>query len=185
MAFGQMRRTDFSGPEFHNGAINVMAAAGGKLPKGTTFPNHAVLGVGFEPVQNGKLTSMRVTSVQEGSAAAKAGVQVGDVVTAIAQKRLKGGDDLMDATAKAAKTPTYPIELTREGKPMKLTMDRDFRPPFEETVVAQAAAPVSVAVANPHTVSIADELVKLAKLKADGLITQAEFDAQKVKLLAR
>lgn len=185
MAFGQMRRTDFAGPEFHNSAMNFLAAAGGKLPKGTTFPNHAVLGVGFEPVAVGKATQMRVTSIQDGSAAAAAGIQVGDIVTSIAQKRLKGGDDILDATAKAAKNPTYPIELLRGGKAIKLTMNRAFRPAYEETVVAQAAAPVAVAVTNTQPISIADELSKLAKLKTDGLITQAEFDEQKAKLLAR
>lgn len=185
MAFGQMRRTDFAGPEFHNGAMNFMAAAGGKLPKGTTFPNHVVMGIGFEPVPNGKLTGMRVTAIQDGSAALQAGVQVGDIVTAIAQKRLNGGDDLLDATAKAAKTPTYAVEILRAGKSMKLMMNRMFRPTFDEVVVARAAEPVAVSVTNAQPVSVADELGKLAKLKADGIISQAEFDEQKAKLLAR
>ena len=39
--------------------------------------------------------------------------------------------------------------------------------------------------ANDAPSSVADELAKLAKLKADGLLTAAEFDTQKAKLLAQ
>jgi C-terminal processing protease CtpA/Prc len=128
---------------------------------------------------------MRVTSVQEGSPAAQAGVQVGDVITAIAQKKFKGGDDFLDATARAAKQPTYAMDVMRAGKPMKLTVPRAYRPALDEVVVAQVAARAIVSVANPLPPSMADELAKLGKLKADGLLTQAEFDQQKAKLLAR
>ena len=44
MAFGQMRRTDFSGADFQNSILAFMESAGGKLPVGTTFPNHVVMG---------------------------------------------------------------------------------------------------------------------------------------------
>ncbi|MFD1033135.1 PDZ domain-containing protein [Sphingomonas hankookensis] len=185
MAFGQMKRTDFSGPQFHNGAMNFMSAAGGKLPKGTTFPNHAFLGVGLEPVRSGKTSSMRITSLQDGSAAAQAGVQVGDQITSIAGKRFKDGDDFQDSLAKAAKTPTYGMDVLHDGKPLKLTVTRAYRQAYAEEVVAVAATPVAVTMANASELSVADELTKLGKLKADGLITQAEFDQQKVKLLAR
>ncbi len=185
MAFGQMKRTDFSGPEFHNGAMNFMGAAGGKPPKGTTFPNHAFLGVGLEPVATGKVTNMRVSALQEGSAAGQAGIQVGDQITAIAGKRFKSGDDFQDSLAKAAKTATYPVEILHDGKPMKLMVSRTYRPAFTEEMVAAAAAPVAVTLTNPPQLSVADELAKLGKLKTDGLITQEEFDQQKAKLLAR
>ncbi len=185
MAFGQMKRTDFSGSQFHNGAMNFMSAAGGKLPKGTTFPNHAFLGIGLEPVQSGKTSSMRVTSLQDGSAAGQAGVQVGDQITSIAGKRFKDGDDFQDALAKAAKTQTYGMDVVHDGKPVKLTVTRAYRPVYAEEVVAVAAAPVAVTIANAPQPSIADELTKLGKLKADGLISQSEFDQQKAKLLAR
>ena len=45
---------------------------------------------------------------------------------------------------------------------------------------AEAAPAVSTAV----PASLADELAKLAKLRDDGILTDAEFDAQKVKLLS-
>jgi hypothetical protein len=48
---------------------------------------------------------------------------------------------------------------------------------------ASAKAPVHTTA--PAPVSVADELAKLADLKNQGILTQAEFDAQKDKLLAR
>ena len=185
MAFGQVRRTDFSGPEFHNSAMNFMAASGGKLPKGTTFPNHAFLGVGLETEPKGKAEIVRVVSVQEGSPAAQAGVQVGDVIAAIAQKRLKRADDINDATAKAAKTPAFVVELIRDNNPTKLTVIRAFRPAFEEDVAPLVAAAPKADAATPQLDFVADELAKLAKLKADGVITPAEFEQEKARLLAR
>jgi len=45
------------------------------------------------------------------------------------------------------------------------------------------AAPPPVPLAAPP-LSVADELAKLAKLKADGVLTDGEFAAQKAKLLS-
>jgi hypothetical protein len=184
MAFGQVRRTDFSGPEFHNSAMVFLGSAGGKYPVGTTFPNHAYFGGDTEGEMNGKYVNLRVTKVDPESPAGKAGVQVGDVITTIAGKRFKDTDDLLDATARAAKSPFYPMEVLRGGQTVKVNMPRLFRPEANEAVtpVVAASSVASMPVAN---VSVADELGKLGKLKADGLITQEEFDAQKAKLLAR
>ena len=185
MAFGQTRRTDFSGPEFHNGAMSFLGNAGGHFPKGTTFPHHAYLGVKFEAFTEGKFTNLRVTSLEPNSAGAAAGMQVGDVITSVVNKRFKDGDDFLDATAKATKTASYQVEVLRDGKPLKLIVPRAYRPTYEESVVAAPREPLPVAVANQPPLSVADELSKLGKLKADGLITQAEFDQQKAKLLGQ
>ncbi|MBB3941765.1 hypothetical protein GGR39_003446 [Novosphingobium fluoreni] len=61
------------------------------------------------------------------------------------------------------------------------------------TQCAQATLPppppefagVGTSASAPAAESIADELAKLAALKDKGVITQAEFDAQKAKLLSR
>ena len=45
------------------------------------------------------------------------------------------------------------------------------------------AQPIAQPVVAPASSSIADELAKLAKLKADGILTEEEFQAQKSKLL--
>lgn len=51
----------------------------------------------------------------------------------------------------------------------------------------QSSAPIAQLVAQPvvapSSSSVADELAKLAKLKADGILTEEEFQAQKSKLL--
>jgi predicted metalloprotease with PDZ domain len=162
--------------------MQFMAAAGGKYPLGTTFPNHAALGVKTEDVQDGKFWDLRVTEVEPDSVAAKAGIQVGDVVDEIAGKRFKNTNDYLDVTAKAAAASTYPVEFTRDGKVMTVTVQTAFRPAITDQVVAKAEpAPTQVAPAQP--LSVADEIAKLAKLKDEGLLTQVEFDAQKKKLL--
>ncbi|MBP5782803.1 MAG: SHOCT domain-containing protein [Bacteroidales bacterium] len=47
----------------------------------------------------------------------------------------------------------------------------------------QASAPIAQPITTASTSSVADELAKLAKLKADGILTEEEFQAQKSKLL--
>lgn len=182
MAFGQMKRNDFSGAEFHNGMINFMTAAGGKPPVGTTFPNHALLGFDSETITLGKYRVPRITKLHPGSPAEKAGLRVGDIVTRVAGEQLKNFDeDWLDAAARAAKTPTYEVELLRSDAKTKVTLERTFRPAWSEAVVALAdpAEPKTA----PAALSVADEIAKLAKLKADGTLTEAEFEAQKKKLL--
>lgn len=48
---------------------------------------------------------------------------------------------------------------------------------------APIAQPIAQPVVAPASSSVADELAKLAKLKADGILTDEEFQAQKSKLL--
>lgn len=183
MAFGQMKRTDFSGPEFQNSIFSFMGAAGGKFPVGTRFPNHAMMGFKSDDYPMGKNAALKVTEVDPGSPADVAGIKKNDIVFSVAGKKFKQYDDYLDATAKAAQTPTYVVELMRDGKPMKVTVTRAFRPDWTEVVQpapdATPAAPKETAAAP----SIADELSKLAKLRDDGILTDAEFDAQKKKLL--
>ena len=186
MAFGQNKRTDFAGAEFQNSIMVFMGGAGGKYPAGTTFPNHALLGFDEKIITSGKYRLPQVAAVRPGMAAEKAGLLPGDILTRIAGKRLKSEDDYLDAFAKAAETPTYQVEILRSGKPMTLTLDRAFRPASTEQVVATADPAVTshgqTAIAPT---SVADELAKLAKLKTDGVLTDAEFEAQKKKLLGQ
>lgn len=184
MAFGQMKRTEFSGPEFQNNILNFMATAGGKFPIGTTFPNHVVMGFTNEDVVTGKFHAMRVTSVMPGSAAAKAGIEVGDLVEQVAGKRFKKPDDFLDAAATAAATSSYDVVIQRTGKAMTLKLERAFRPAYTEKVNPVEEA-TSSSPSQDTILSVADELAKLAKLKEQGIISAAEFDAQKKKLLGR
>ncbi|WP_246623616.1 PDZ domain-containing protein [Sphingomonas colocasiae] len=185
MAFGQMKRTDFSGPEFHNNILNFLGAAGGKLPVGTRFPNHATIGVTFDTTTVGKFMALRVTKIEPGSPAERAGIQIGDLITQVAKKRFKDPNSFLDATAKAATLPTYEVGIERSGKMLSIPVERAFR-----ADIAEAVQPIVVASAAPPPppaapISVADELQKLAKLKETGVLTEAEFEAEKRRLLSR
>jgi PDZ domain len=184
MPFGQIKRFDFSGAEFHNSIMGFMAAAGGKLPLGTTFPNHVYIGFNMENIQNGKYRALKVTEVLPNTAASRAGLEIGDLVTRIAGRNFKDDEQYLEAVAKAAKSETYKLELNRNNQTITLTLDREFRPPYTEQVVASNPnSKKSESLAS--STSVADELAKLLKLKEQGVLNQAEFDAQKAKLLSQ
>lgn len=185
MAFGQVKRTEFSGAQFHNNILAFMATAGGKYPVGTTFPNHAAMGTQIENVVQGKNVYFRVTQIDSGSAAERAGIKSGDMVSAIAGKSFKNFDDYLDATAKAAKKPTYEVSIFREGNPIKLSVERAFRPVWNEAVTPVVNSATGPGPGSSAPLSIADELTKLQKLKESGILTEDEFLAQKKKLLGQ
>ena len=56
--------------------------------------------------------------------------------------------------------------------------------PAQAMIAARNAAPATPSPAAPP-LSVADELAKLARLKADGVLTEEEFAAQKARLLER
>lgn len=185
MAFGQVRHEDLAGAPFYNGAMDFFEAAGGRWPPGTRFPNHAWIGVHFDPSGVAQKVA-RIEEVDPDGPADRAGLMVGDVVTRIAGKKIKDGGDLLDALAKAHKSATYRVDYTRSGKSNSVTIDRVERspiggPPIDLTV-AEAASPPAPSSAP---LSVADEIAKLAKLRDNGILTDDEFDSEKAKLLAK
>lgn len=184
MAFGQMKRVDFAGAPFHNGMMGFMTGAGGRFPMGTTFPHHVVMGFNGKNIQHGRYVAVRVEEVLPNTPAARAGLQPADVITRIAGKRFKNDDEYLETLERAAKSPTYTIEVERNGSATSMTLDREFRPAYAEVVAPKPLNAIANAESSP-TVSVADELQKLVKLKEQGILTQAEFDAQKAKLLSR
>lgn len=185
MAFGQTKRSDFSGPSFDNSAMTFMMAAGGHYPVGTTFPNHVYLGMQMESQPVGKEVGLRVTSFEADSPLQAAGAQIGDVIVKVAGKRFDNVDHFLDACHKAIEGATYKVDILRDGKPQTLTVARAFRSPITEAVVVKAeqSAGSEAATLPSAPVSVADELSKLVKLRDDGVLTDAEFEAQKKKLL--
>lgn len=183
MPFGQVQKVDLAGPDFHNSMINFLQSSGGKLPIGTTFPNHAVMGFDAAMAMSGKYVVIQVTSVNPHTAAERAGILPNDTVTSIAGRKFKNIEEYYEAIERAAQTSTYPIEILRNSEKMTLTVDREFKPAITETAASKASASVA-SEAKPSN-SIADELAKLLKLKEQGVLSAAEFDAQKKKLLAQ
>jgi hypothetical protein len=188
MAFGQMQRQDFSGPEFHNSILGFLTAAGGRLPPGTTFPNHVMLGVELagDYTDEGAL----VGSVDADSPADRAGIRGGDRVRRLAGERIKSEADWWDGAARAARDTTYEVEIVRSGERRRLTLERAFRPPVIAPVIEEQSKPEAesfqrepVITTSVQPISIADELAKFAQLRDKGVITEEEFQEQKARLL--
>ncbi|MEA9753142.1 PDZ domain-containing protein [Xanthomonas campestris pv. raphani] len=176
MAFGQMQRAPFSGADLHNGIMNLLISTGGSFTAGTTFPNHAMLGVLGQVAPRGRHAGYVVREVTPGAAADRAGVKAGDVITSVAGKKFKTESDFLDGLEKATKTPTYQLEVMRSDSELAFTVERDYRPTATQVVnVVEEPADASAPIAKP--LSVAEELAKLLKLKEQGILTQVEFDA--------
>lgn len=183
MAFGQTRRTDFNGPTAMNNEISLLLTAGGRLPPGTTFPNHVLMGVDGDDLPFEGKQGLRVKAIDEGSSAQVGGLLVNDIVYQIAGKRWKDYGSYLDATQKAAATAAYPVQILRDGKKLTLTLARAFRPPVVAPTIALAPPTQTPATVTSAPTSVADEIGKLASLRDKGLLTDAEFQSQKLRLL--
>lgn len=184
MAFGQVNRVAFTGAPFQNSVMAFMTSLGGAYPVGTTFPNHVAMGITPEPVMSGKLIYLRVKELVAGMPADRSGIQVGDVITRIAGRQFKNVEHFWDALERAAKSPTYQVDYLRNGTAMTATVERQFRAAITEGVTPALAATAAPAVTS-NPVSVADELAKLSELRKQGVLTDAEFEAQKKKVLAQ
>jgi len=171
---------------FHNNAMDMMLAAGGRYPPGTIFPNHAYVGSGFEVTQTPK-KGLRLVDLSAEGPFALAGLIEGDVVTRVAGERWKSYGDFYDGLHKAAGSEMFQVEFYRNGDKQEVTVARAYR--AEESSPEFAAEPFHTP-AGPQTVivesemSIADELAKFAKLRDSGVISADEFEAQKARLLS-
>ena len=153
-------------------------------PTGTQFPNHAMAGVRFEAVEE-PIEGLYVAELAPGGAFERAGIAEGDVVTRLARERTKDLGDLLDGLHKAAAMETYEVELVRAGEKMKIDVEREFRSAMNDPLpdrIAEAPDVVPTQILAP--MSLADELAKFAKLRDDGIISEDEFEAQKLRLLA-
>ena len=88
----------------------------------------ARLGVVVQPVTDqlatyfGVKEGALVTQVTEGSAAAKAGLKAGDVITAVNAKPVKGTGDILDALKGVEDGKVVPVEITRDKKPQTISV---------------------------------------------------------------
>jgi hypothetical protein len=189
-AFGQTQRSELGGEKYHNDVTYFFEVTGARLPPGTTFPNHAWMGAQYQYVEDPD-EGMQILGLVEDGPFARAGVQVGDIVQRIAREKQKNQGDLLDGLHRAAKDATYEIELRRDGKKMKLEVEREYRativgPPPPSAADIAAVEGDERAAQGPGGLqggSVADELAKFAKLRDDGIITADEFEVQKARLL--
>ena len=182
MAFGQTRTAEMTAAHYHNNVMQLFLGLGGRFPPGTSFPNHAFFGSQFQEA-GGK--GLVITEMQPGSPIERSGAKSGDLITRLAKERIKSGNDLLDGLRKAVKSETYEVEVMRAGQSVKLTVPREYRGAVEGPALADLPpeADASALAQQIVPLSPADELAKFAKLKADGVISDAEFEAQKKRLL--
>ncbi len=112
------------------------------------YQGFASAGFGFFPTrdpqlrkyaeQTGKAAGVYVTSIDPSSPAAKAGLQVGDIVVGIGSNEIDQNGNYVDPlygkieftnliTARAYVGDTLPVQIQRAGKPMELKMQLDHR----------------------------------------------------------
>lgn len=96
-----------------------------RLVAGEFFETHsgAFLGVSGEPSEEG----LRITRVWDGGSAAAAGVKVGDVITAFESRKIDTIETLQDLVGRVPPGESVRIELLREGRSMRLTVELRMR----------------------------------------------------------
>ena len=86
---------------------------------------HAYMGIHVGDAPNG---GAKIASVQSGSPAATAGLQAGDVITAIDGKPVTSADDLTAAVAAHQPKDKVTLTITRNGKTMSVDVTLGVRP---------------------------------------------------------
>lgn len=183
--FGKAEETEIKSARFHDNMIVLMLGAGGQLPKGTSFPNHALLDLSGESREvNGEI-GYYVVRVGGNGPAAEAGISEEDLIVRVAGRRVRDFDSLQLGLEKAAQRSEFEVEFFRRGKIEVSRVQTRFRPTVAEDIAPKALSSDIANTTRAPEASIADELSKLAKLKEQGLLTQKEFDDEKRKLLAK
>ena len=86
------------------------------------------LGVSVQPLTEqlatyfGVKEGLLVTQVNDGSAAAKAGIKAGDVITAVNGKPVKDSGDVIEALRDVENGKTAPVDITRDKKTQTITV---------------------------------------------------------------
>jgi putative serine protease PepD len=119
-----------------NSAIATQGSSSGNIGLGFAIPSdkasqvakdlmagkkvsHAQLGVSVAPAENG---GALVSSVTANSAAAKAGIQQGDVITTVDGKNIDDSDDLVAAVQAGTVGQKMTIDFTRDGAKKQVTV---------------------------------------------------------------
>jgi S1-C subfamily serine protease len=122
-----------------NSAIRTLGASGegGSIGLGFAIPindvrriaqdlirtgkvQHADLGVNAKSVSDGFADGAQVQNVQEGSAAAAAGVAEGDVITKVGERKVGSADELIVAVDRNQSGQRVPVTVVRAGRELVL-----------------------------------------------------------------
>ena len=79
---------------------------------------HAEIGVNPRSVSDGTTDGAQVQNVQQGGAAAVAGIVEGDVIVRVGNRTIGGADELIVAVREHNPGDTVEVELIREGRPL-------------------------------------------------------------------
>ncbi len=79
---------------------------------------HAEIGINARSVSDGTTDGAQVQNVQQGGAAAAAGIVEGDVVVRVGDRPIGGADELVVAVRERNPGDTVPVDLIREGRPL-------------------------------------------------------------------
>ena len=88
----------------------------------TGVVRHAELGVNARSVEDGTSAGAQVQNVQQGGAAAVAGVLEGDVIVRLGERGIAGADELEVAVREFDPGATVAVELIREGRPLTVSV---------------------------------------------------------------
>lgn len=87
--------------------------------------NRAMLGVSTKDSENEKVKGAQVMSVSKGSAADKAGLKAGDVITRIGDKKIENAEDVSKAVREYKPGKQVAVTIVRDGKEEKHTAELD------------------------------------------------------------
>jgi hypothetical protein len=131
MAFGQMRQMPVSGASAINFMEDLLLAAGGALPSGTVFPNHAYLGAKYSITgMCGDEMILHVESLEEGGPAQRAGVLPNDCIISVGGKKVKSQGQMGDALARVSRLPSFTFGVRRGKEDMSFEIKTEMRPPI-------------------------------------------------------
>ncbi|HYA09298.1 MAG TPA: trypsin-like peptidase domain-containing protein [Gaiellaceae bacterium] len=105
-------------------AINNVKSVANTIIAGGVV-QHAYMGIHVGDAANG---GAKIASVQSGSPAAAAGLQAGDVITALDGKPITSADDLTAAVAAHAPKDKVTLTVTRNGKSISVDVTLGVRP---------------------------------------------------------
>ena len=83
---------------------------------------HAEIGINARSVSDGTTDGAQVQNVQQGGAAAAAGIIDGDVIVKVGDRPIAGADELVVAVRERNPGDTVAVELIRDGRPLTVSV---------------------------------------------------------------